>query len=244
MEQFVVSVASCCAIRLRQFISSIANTVSLDKIFLVILDTSQNSINVDFLRSYEPSLRYKVVCYPAVQRLKYAEIMCMKLDAARPYCNEASIYWNFDDDYVMNPYWYLVALSLFDDYPEINYLTLLKQYSGKEIVLDAGGFDLVKIHSSLGGGFGARWGEFYPLCMEYFEIHYVYNMWDQEFWRLLESKTGEHRNIYMSSHFSLIQHCNLVSNYLDEKRSKVDHFYGFDFDPCVNPFKVTDFEIN
>ena len=241
-ENFVTCVASNSQSRLRTFLDSFTKTVNLEDLFLVIVDTTPNSENKLIVpEEYEENLRYFVFQSNKTtnERLNYAEIMRTKILASSPFCDEDTIYWNTDDDYAFNPYWYLVAKEIFTNHKEVTYVSLLKEFNTETYTPEnLSGFGFIRTKSCMGGTFGVRWETFEPIVMEYFMTYGVNNMFDQEYWKFLSSKTNNLYNIYMLESFSLIQHCNLVSNYLNTKTNKTDHMYGLGFDPNCNPFNL------
>jgi hypothetical protein len=224
------------------FLDSFTKTINLEDLFLVIVDTTPNSENKLIVpEEYEENLRYFVFQSNKMsnERLNYAEIMRTKILASSPFCDENTVYWNTDDDYAFNPYWYLVAKEIFTNHKEVTYISLLKEFNTKTYIPEnLSGFGFIRTKSCMGGTFGVRWETFEPIVMEYFITYGINNMFDQEYWKFLSSKTNNLYNIYMLESFSLIQHCNLVSNYLNTKTNKTDHMYGLDFDPNCNPFNL------
>lgn len=237
MKNFVVSVATNSSFRLTSFIDSINKTIDNDKLFLVITDTSLEGISPELLDTITINYHYKH--YPQTEVVLYAEVMRLKLENSKQFCDDTTIYWNADDDYVFNPYWYQVANTLFSNHEEINYLSLLKvNRTIEEFPKTYSSFRLIKAYSCMGGAFGARYGAFYPVISDYFYQYGTENMFDQSFWVFLGQQVGRQDLIYVIQDFSLIQQCNLISTYLNQKGSKKEHQYGIDFEPIGNPFNI------
>lgn len=236
MFNFVVTVATNSNQRFMSFINSLNNTINKEKLLLVVIDTTINGLN-----KYEKNaikLNYLYNHIPSEKRLPYAQIMKLKIDTVKLLCKEATFYWNTDDDYVFNPYWFLVIKSLLL-HEEIKYLSLLKiTRTIEELPELYSKFSLLRAYSCMGGAFGARINSFFPIIEHYFDIYGTENMFDQEFWKFLSEFTGRKDNIFILDNFSLIQHCNLVSSYLDQKNSRLEHQYGLDFEPVGNPFNL------
>lgn len=172
----------------------------------------------------------------------YSQVMYEKIKVASQYCGNDDIYWNSDDDYAFNPHWVDFALRVFQNHKEINYFSLLKVQHKADRIKKHGPFKLGTRHSSMGGSFGARWKVFKPHMDEWFKLHNVTSedpgtggMFDQQFWEFLQEKTGALDNVWFPMNFSLIQHCNLVSNYVKARKNKISHMYGEAFDPWCDP---------
>lgn len=239
MKPFVVSVATNSPYRISSFIKSINQTFDIDNLFVVITDTSTEGIAPELLVTLKTEYYYKH--YPQTEVVLYAEIMRLKLEISKPYCDDSTIYCNFDDDYVFNPYWYQVAKTLYANHSEISYLSLLKVCRTKEEILNVfSGFSLIQAYSCMGGAFGVRYKDFYPVITDYFQEYGSDNMFDQNYWIFLGQIVGRQDNIYIIQDFSLIQHCNLISTYLNQKGSKREHQYGIDFEPTGNPFIIVE----
>lgn len=234
---FITCVATNSSERISSFIDSINGTKQGNEIFLVIVDTGKEKINPSLLKRIKLNYHYDWV--PQEERIPYAEVMRLKTGITSNFCDESTVYWNSDDDYVFNPYWYLVAKTIFNENKEIDYLSLLKVNRTIEDFPDLySGFSLIRVYSCMGGAFGARHKKFYPMIQSYFDHYGTMNMFDQGFWTFLGEVKGRQDQIYSIQDFSLIQQCNLISSYLDQKGSKREHQYGVDFEPVGNPFII------
>jgi hypothetical protein len=219
------------------FIDSINNTKHGNEVFLVIVDTGKEKIDPSLLTKLKIECHYEWI--PQEERIPYAEVMRLKVETSNKFCNESTIYWNSDDDYVFNPYWYIVAKTIFNENKEVDYLSLLKVNRTIEEMPDFySGFSLIRAYSCMGGAFGTRCRKFYPVIQAYFKEHGTLNMFDQDFWMFLGGLRGRQDQIYIIQDFSLIQQCNLISSYLDQKGSRLEHQYGIDFEPVGNPFNI------
>jgi hypothetical protein len=221
--------------------------VEMDKdSYLVIVVTDLNMVEdaSGILSTHKPECNSSVHGVNISPSPKYGEIIHAKVNLLRSLFEEdlvdnQSIYWNTDDDYVFNPQWYAFSKFVFMNHNEIDYFSPLKEYDTRDKNKEnLHGFNFVKSKSCMGGSFGTRLSSFYPVVIEFFSNYGIYNMFDQDFWKFLAGKTGKEENIYMTSDFSLVQHCNLGSHYLHTKKSKLDHMYGIGFDPLINPIKL------
>jgi hypothetical protein len=238
-QSFVICVATNSSFRISSFLKSINQTVDRNEIFLVIVDTGKNRIDQSLLGSIDMKYHYQWI--PQQERILYAEVMRLKIETSSRFCNESTIYWNSDDDYVFNPYWYKVAKTLFENHEEISYLSLLKvNRTIEEFPKDYSNFQLIRAYSCMGGAFGARHKELYPTILDYFKWYGTNNMFDQNFWIFLGQTVGYQNLIHIIQDFSLIQQCNLISSYLNQKGSKKEHQYGIDFEPVGNPFIIVE----
>lgn len=243
MLNYICSVATYGSVaRMKHFMSSILGTHDAQK------NHDSNVLRLLVLNTglYTHELEKMVSEYPFSSRLEiedksraYAEVMSEKLKMAQPFADEDTIYINFDDDYVMNPYWFKFLRKIYEENETVEYLTLLKADPGYEYQVESlSGFDSCRVGSSMGGAFSARWKSFYPVVTKFLEKYGTGGMFDVEFWEFLREETGRPHNIYMPLAVSLIQHCNHVSNFLDMKheQSRLQHQYGFDFEPIADPF--------
>jgi hypothetical protein len=169
--------------------------------------------------------------------------MFSKFQLASEVCQDDDIYWNADDDYAFNPYWADFALTIFRENPEVNYLSLLKEKLSYKETRNLSGFSMGIQPSCMGGAFGVRWSVFKEHMGQWLQEHNVSDespgsggMFDVEFWPWLYVKSQD--VVYAPADFSLIQHCNLVSNFLETKRSRTDHMYAYAYDPLTNPFRL------
>jgi hypothetical protein len=237
MKNFVVSVATNSPTRIKSFIDSINKTIDKEELFLVITDTSLVGLHQELLETIEVDYHY--THYLQTDVIPYAEIMRLKLENTKSFCDDNTLYCNVDDDYVFNPYWYQVAKTIFNGHSEISYLSLLKVSRTQEESLQArSGFNLIRAYSCMGGAFCTRYKDFYPVITVYFEEFGTNNMFDQGYWVFLGKLLGRQDNIFILQDFSLIQQCNLISTYLNQKGSKKEHQYGIDFEPVGNPFVI------
>lgn len=237
IKDFVICVATNSSSRMSSFIKSINQTVERNDLFLVIVDTGKDKIDQSLLGSLDIAYHYEWI--PQQERILYAEVMRLKTETSSRFCGESTIYWNSDDDYVFNPYWYKVAKTLFGNHSEISYLSLLKvNRTIEDFPEEYSGFKLIRAYSCMGGAFCARHKELYPLIKDYFRWYGTNNMFDQNFWVFLGQTMGRQDLIYIIQDFSLIQQCNLISSYLNQKGSKKEHQYGVDFEPVGNPFII------
>jgi hypothetical protein len=105
----------------------------------------------------------------------------------------------------------------------------------------------------MGGAMICRWKTFYPQVQKFFAEYGVTGEdsgraggFDQTFWKFLTKekggKNGDDKHVYMLDDFSLVQHCNTISNFLGSKgpTGVRSHMYGLDFDPRINPFEWRD----
>lgn len=234
--EFVIAVATNSSKRFMSFINSLNNTVDKEELFLVIIDTTVNGLSEREKNTIKLNYLYQHV--PVKERLPYAQVMKLKVDAVQQFCKGTKFYWNTDDDYVFNPRWFSV-IKLLLSHEEIDYLSLLKIVKTiEEPPKLYSQFSLLRACSCMGGAFGARVNSFFPVIERYFKMYGTNNMFDQKFWELLQEFTGRKDNIFILDNFSLIQHCNLVSSYLNQKGSRLEHQYGLDFEPVGDPFNL------
>lgn len=235
-HEFIIGVATNSNERFNSFVKSLNQTINKEEILLVIVDTTIHGLSERERNVIRLDYAYRHC--PAEERLPYAEVMKLKVETVKHLCQEAKFYWNSDDDYIFNPYWYLVIKTLLE-HSEIDYLSLLKIVRTiEEAPKDYSSFSLLRAYSCMGGAFGARIDAFFPVVNAYFDCYGIKNMFDQAFWGFLFEFTGRKDNVFTLNDFSLIQHCNLISSYLDQKGSKREHQYGIDFEPAGNPFNI------
>lgn len=234
--EFVIGVATNSSERFTSFIRSLNQTLNKEEILLVIVDTTIHGLSEQNRNAIKLSYVYRH--FPAEERMPYAEVMKLKVDTVQYICPEAKFYWNSDDDYIFNPYWYLTVKTLLE-HSEIDYLSLLKiARTIEEAPENYSSFSLLRACSCMGGAFGVRTDAFFPVVNAYFNHYGIKNMFDQSFWEFLFEFTGRKDNVFILDNFSLIQHCNLISSYLDQKGSRREHQYGLDFEPIGNPFNI------
>lgn len=225
------------------FISSIKRTVNVVDIIFIntgkphfgmidrirgIIGTGKHSLNV-----IELNIPHAV---SPVQQIKY------RIDAAKEICDDDTIYFNFDDDYVFNPHWRCVANDVMMENQHVHYITLIKLIPQTGLVaadyikdkVKICGFNFARVKSALGGSFGARWKFFKHHIEEFIASVDERNSFDVDFWKFARKYFNSPYYIYMLNDFSLYQHCNLVSQY----GHHWPHTYGDSFDPVVNPYKV------
>jgi hypothetical protein len=180
-------------------------------------------------------------------------IMWEKINAVREFCDDDTILMNVDDDLAFNPYIFQFLKYIFETCPDVNYFSPIL-YPGvtpkTRIGVNLAGFDCCLTDTALGGALIARWSSFYPTITKYFKDHNISGRsagtgnttFDQEFFRFLAMETGQLYNVYAMLHFSLVQHCNLISTVYDKKKGVIDgHMYGCCYDPRINPFTIRDY---
>lgn len=176
----------------------------------------------------------------------YADIIKERNEFLQEIANEDTIIVNTDDDYSFNPYAFRVIKKVFLENPKVNYISLLKgglptPLTIKPVIMS--GFTFFKVNSCMGGSIIAKWSIFKEDVDQYIEKYNSDNMFDIGFFNFINNKYGED-SVYMLFNFSLVQHCNLISSYLESKdeRGKLAHMYGEHFDPRMNPFDVLDIQ--
>jgi hypothetical protein len=230
--------------RAKNFVESVSRTKNLDNVSFVFLMTGGNETSVRISSELLKLPRKYIKRIEGRKRL-YSQIMFNKFHFASEVCQDDDVYWNADDDYVFNPYWADFVIKLFSENPEIQYLSLLKEKFFYEKVNIKSGFSMGIQPTCMGGALGIRWSTFKEHMSEWLTAHQVSDespgyggMFDVEYWPWLHKKMGTRDVVYAPSDFSLIQHCNLVSNYLETKANRVSHMYATNFDPCCNPFNL------
>ncbi len=177
----------------------------------------------------------------------YSSVMLLKVNNSAPFCNDETIFFNTDDDYSFNEHTFEFAKKVFEENNFVNYLSFLRgpgvELNENELVTLSGQY-FYKSSSAMGGAMIIRWKVFYPLAMEFFKETEMTeenpgnaHHFDVPFWHYLKEKTGD--CVYTIYPYSLMQHCNLVSNYLDEKGKlgKMNHMHAINYDPRFNPFE-------
>lgn len=178
---------------------------------------------------------------------QYAAVMYEKVRAVAPFATDDMIFINADPDYHYNPHIFRLMREIFVERPEIDYLSFL----------NAGGvcpdtiinrLQFARARSCMGGSMIVRWKNFYPVVGEFFKQYEVTEtisgdagQFDNLFWDFLSEKTGSENNVYtLVDNFSLVQHCNVISEYLGTKGDKgVDsHMYAVNYDPRIDPFEI------
>lgn len=240
MFKSVVCVASRDRQRLLDFIGSFDKTVNRAELLLCIVVTGNRPKLVEDLRLLPNT---DVFATGSDAPMRYAQVVQQKVQMVDRAFSKFEIdanafYWNYDDDYVFNPHWWEFASYVIGNVPTADYVSLLKVPSSGEHNINVGKFLMAWTPSSMGGSFGARWSSFRPLTREFFMNYGTNNMFDQQFWALLKTKTGNPNNILMPQNFSLVQHCNRGSHYINEKANSMQHMYGLDFDPMCDPLAL------
>lgn len=226
--------------RLFNFMSSLGNTIDIDKIKVVVVNTAQD---IDDIRTIVSSIPICHLCQLGINRpVSPTEQVSMRIDAVSQYCTDDTIYHNFDDDYVFNPHWHMLTMKVFSECGNVNIISLLKQIPGIKYVVSNHivedniklcGFNFARVRSSMGGGFSIRWSVFKDLMRDFLHEYDTNNQFDTDIWHIAGKRLGE-GPIYMLQDFSLYQHTNQVSQY----GHHWPHSYGADYDPIVNPFDI------
>jgi hypothetical protein len=171
-----------------------------------------------------------------------AHQLLLRVNAVENLCDDDTIYFNLDDDYICNPYWAKFADHIFSNFEQVNYMSLMKMFLGcgmtdaehiSEIIkLDK--FNVAITKSALGGSFGTRWKVFYPQAKDFMDKYGLNGQFDVDFWHYLGDVYGTRYNIYMPMDVSLFQHTNMTSQY----GHYWPHAYSQGFDPVCDPFEI------
>jgi hypothetical protein len=181
------------------------------------------------------------------KRRQYSSVMVDRIFAIQRYTknNEDVLIFNIDDDYSVNTQVFSFARKLFENYSEIWMASMLKHPgSSSSPRFKMLGHEFCQRASCMGGSLIFRWSKFIPLFNEFVETHHVTSetsgeggMFDTEFFHFLQTK-GIKEPVTMIQDYSLVQHCNLGSHYIEQKGDLGirAHMYGEDFDPYVSPW--------
>lgn len=186
------------------------------------------------------------------ERLKYSSIMKNRLDIAREHIkDEDAIYVNIDNDYHFNKHFLSVIDKVLSENKDVHYISMLRPclpVDMKYRIVELSGIEFIPVPSILGGAFAARWSVFKSHTDRFFFDHKVTGtkagkggMFDNTFFDwVIKTQMGTPELIYCLYRFSLIQHCNLESSFLDEKhnKSKLEHTHGMAYDPKCNPWEI------
>jgi hypothetical protein len=224
----ILCVASISSDRIEDFLQgmeTIIRTSNQDKIIVVGLGEP--------LESYHLDVCHVADIYKQLDNRPrpYAEVMYEKITTMAPFCNEETVAFLIDDDYIMNPNAFRVAKKIFFENPEVNYVSLLKGPGVQpEEIVKLSGIPFFRSHSCMGGSMTIRWKTFLPMVQRFFEKCGMNNQFDQIFWDFIEEETGEKDQVYTIWNCSLIQHCDLGSHYDNDS----GHMYGEAYDPRIN----------
>jgi hypothetical protein len=170
---------------------------------------------------------------------QYALVMKEKVKALTPFCNDETIVVLPDDDYDFNPYATSVIRKVFAENPEVDYLSLLHSPSIPDGDVYLSGLQFFRVGSCMGGSMIARWKVFKNHAESFFKKFGTDNMFDQLFWIYLRDELKIKDPVYtLTNPCSLVQHCNLGSEYRNSKMGGEWHHYAVNFDSRSNPFKL------
>jgi hypothetical protein len=178
------------------------------------------------------------------------DVFYYKLKFAEAFLEPGSILVNFADDIALNTYVLSFIYKIYKNHDEVNLLSALMPMEGegnfKKVNLS--GFDFAIGRSMLGGCSTYRWSYLKRYIYDYFEkfevngekapLGFGQGSFDRTIWGFIEEKSGEELKAYSLVSFGLLQHCNYISNYLNIRRGKLNHYYGKYYDPFCNPFEL------
>lgn len=181
------------------------------------------------------------------KKRRYASVMKAKVETClmSKFTKEEFIFMNLDDDMSLNPHALSFARLIFEENPHVDYLSLLR---GPGVMVNdmneayLSGFRFFRHPSTLGGAIIARWSTFKRDVTGFFDQNSVTEddagsggMFDQSFFFYLKRSLGRSYEVYTLRDFSLVQHCNLVSSYSEERKDLLSHMYAINYDPRMNP---------
>lgn len=196
--------------RLRQFLSSLATTRGIHNATVLVVNTKPREKEIDELVKSYSNMFYDIVKVDVGNKNPTSPGMQMfhRLELIKQYANKDTIYCNFDDDYVFNPYWLNFTHYFMTFHKEIKYLTLLFPGTGREYEeVDFSGHTFIKVDSCMGGSFMVRWPIFLRDMETFYGKYTKDNNYDDCFWNVIEDP------IYMLKDVSLYQHTWLESDY-------------------------------
>jgi hypothetical protein len=160
---------------------------------------------------------------------------------------EDDIVCAFDDDYVFNPYCFKFIKMVYDENPEVNFLSVLKPHENIPLAFleRISGLYWWKVENSMGGSSTYRWKEFSKHIYAFFEEYGVTEdepgearSFDQFFFPFVSKRVGG-PCIYHLMNFSLCQHTNQISYWFNVRgNNPLNHMYGDRYDPLINPFLI------
>ena len=171
------------------------------------------------------------------------ELELARFQVVSQYCDDDTFYWNADDDYYYNPHWLSFLKTVVEENPRVDYLTLLKwdAWDWRDFHNDywLSGWRFQKVGLHMWGSFGMRWQAARPKLEKYFKDAGTDGAeFDVDFCCMLREEDSNF--LYMPRDFSLVQHCNLISTVANQRGGALNHQYGEDFDPLMDPFKMRD----
>jgi len=244
-EKYLVAVTSGFQERFKYFVKSFKETIDISELRLLVLINDDPNPYLGIIGDQIPVF----TVHSFGKSPKWGnELEHERIRVVAPYCDEETIYMNFDDDYAVNPYWFKFLKDIFEKYDKVNYLTLI-DWKAEEFPnnvskgpekLGSYTFNRIKVH--MWGSFFARWRELYPNLLGFFEHR---DLSKQEFdvdfchWFHNTCYKGDPQ-IYQLKNLSLLQHCNFGSTVVRRRGSAFAHAYGDGFDPYCDPFYLSE----
>lgn len=197
----------------------------------IVVGTGEDLTNLSLTMRHETT--QAIVVQLENRPRQYAEVMFEKVKAVTPYCDDDTILITTDDDYVFNPHLVEFADKIFSENPQIDYLSVLRGSGLIETNIEIlSGFPFMRCHSMMGGSMIVRWKAFETHARSFFDKYGLTNMYDVPYWKYLEEHFGLQNVVYtLMGPCSLMQHCNLGSNYRGKEEG---HAYAENFDPRMN----------
>lgn len=214
--------------RMTSLITSLRNAAMIEDIQCIFVNTGD--VVPYFFRAVEilPSARVMQI---KPERRRYDSIMREKVAAVAGYCNPETILVSTDDDYVFGTHAFPWILKIFNENPQVQYMSMLRTalppVTYEEVELS--GFPFLKVGSMMGGSMVVNAYDFFEHVDEYWEGTIDDPMFDQGFFRTIKRWTQGQAPVYMPRDFSVAQHINFVSNYIEMKDGPDDFMAGINF---------------
>lgn len=233
MSMVTTNIVLVCAVyksidRMTSLVTNLRNVEMIEDIKCIFVNTGE--VVPYFLRAIQdlPDARLMQV---EAKRRAYDAIMREKIYAVTGYCNSGTILVSTDDDYIFGKHSFPLLLRLFSQNPQIDYLSLtrtaLPDYPFPEVTLS--GFNFLKVPSIMGGSIVANAWQFFDHLEEYWDGNVSDPMFDRGFFEFLVKKTEDKTPCYMPRDFSIGQHINFISNYIEMKNGPDDFMSGINF---------------
>lgn len=222
--------------RAKSVVHSLLDCVGIENITTLFVNTGSVSSELERIVSMLPkSLYYQV----EPKRRQYADVMMAKISALKDWgCPDDAILCSWDDDYIMNPWVFPWIHKIFNENSHVQYLSPMwtgaMSEPNSEVLSE---FKLYKTGSCMGGSITTRAQPFIDDALGYLMQRDRDMMFDRGFWRMVKAKYGWKEFMYTPGGFSLVQHLNFTSHFLDQKGSPEEHMEGIRF-VMGNPFET------
>jgi len=178
------------------------------------------------------------------EKRPYNQIIQEKVEFISRYADDDSVVWLADVDYACSPYALRVMQTIFEENPQVDYLSLLRGPGVPEEVvnIELSGVPLFRWVSCMGGSIMTRWSTFKTHIKEFFAQGPTNPWFDGpvgvSFWPFLKERYGITNPVYTIGRPSLLQHCRLEGSFYRDDKAGSNHMYACNYDPLTNPLQA------